>query len=199
MNLYLVRHANPQIDPTVAACKWRLSTTGLKRAGELAKLLTGRGIQGVVSSGEPKAVETAQILAEQLGMQVEIGEGLQEHERPLTPGSFTSKEAFQAQVKMFFAHPGQLSLGRETAEQCFERFDRAVHKVIASHPGKTLVLVTHGTVLSLFLSRYNHLDGYAFWQALGMPTCIQITMPDFNIGETWELPERLSLETEEDQ
>lgn len=194
MKLYMVRHANPQIDPRVAACKWRLSAVGKERAEELVKLLAGRGIQGVVSSGEPKAVETAQILAAALGMQIEIEKGLQEHERPLTPGSFTSREEFQAQVKAFFEQPGRLVLGRETAEQCFERFDRAMHKVIASHAGKTLAVVTHGTVLALLIARHNHIDEYSFWKDLGMPACFQINTQDFRIEEVIELPEPRSLE-----
>jgi len=199
MMLYMVRHANPQVDPTVAACKWRLSTVGIERAGELAKLLAGRGIEGVVCSGEPKAVETAQILAEQLGLQVEIEKGLQEHERPLTPGSFTSREEFQTQVRAFFEQPGRLVMGRETAEQCFERFNRAMHKVIGSHPDKTLAVVTHGTALSLFIARYNDLEGYTFWKGLGMPACIQVKMPDFSTGEVIELSEPFFLERENEE
>jgi broad specificity phosphatase PhoE len=187
--LILVRHANPQIDPAVAASQWRLSAAGVKRAGELAKHLVGHGVQTVVSSAEPKAYQTAQILAEQFSLHVEVADGLQEHERPLTASAFTSADEFQAQVAAFFAHPGRLVFGRETAEQCFERFNQAMHEVIARHPDKIQAVVSHGTVLSLFLSRYNNLDAFTFWQELGMPACIRVNVPGFNIVERWTLPE----------
>jgi broad specificity phosphatase PhoE len=196
MMLFLVRHANPQIDPAVAASQWRLSAGGLERAGELAKHLRGRGIQAVVSSAEPKAYQTAQILAEMVGLQVEVADGLHEHERPLTPGSFTSRDEFQAQVEAFFDQPGQLVFGRETAEQCLHRFNQAIHEVIARHPSKIQAVVSHGTVLSLFLSHCNHLDAFTFWQALGMPACIQVNIPGFNIVENWTMPEPEPAEDE---
>ena len=187
--LILVRHANPKIDPAVAASQWRLSAAGVKRAGELAKHLVGHGVQTVVSSAEPKAYQTAQILAEQFSLQVEVADGLQEHERPLTASSFTSTDEFQAQVAAFFAQPGRLVFGRETAEQCFERFNQAMHEVIARHPDKMQAVVSHGTVLSLFLSRYNNLDAFTFWQELGMPASIRVDVPGFSIVDRWTLPE----------
>jgi broad specificity phosphatase PhoE len=190
MMLYLVRHANPQIDPTVAANKWQLSRTGMIRAQSLARHLEGCKIQVVVSSTEPKAIQTAQILADQFGCHVELADGLQEHARPLLPGSFTSPGEFKQRVKAFFEQPGQLVLGAESADQCFTRFNGALCTAIERHAGKTMAVVTHGTVISLLLNSYNHLDPYPFWQALGMPTCITVDLPDFTIRGMWTPPDR---------
>ena len=71
-----------------------------------------------------------------------------------------------------------------------------MHKVTGIHPGKTEAVVTHGTVLSLFLAHYNHLDEYTFWKELGMPACIQVNTQDFTIGEVFSLPEQISLKKE---
>jgi broad specificity phosphatase PhoE len=185
MMLYLVRHSNPQLDITVAANQWQLSQTGITRAKSLARHLEGNRIQAVVSSTEPKAIHTAQILADQLGHPVELADGLQEHERPLLPDSFTPPDEFRQRVKAFFERPEQLVLGAETADQCFARFNHALCEVIERHAGETMVVVSHGTVLSLLLSSYNHLDPFSFWQALGMPTCIRVDLLDFTIRKMW--------------
>jgi broad specificity phosphatase PhoE len=187
--LYLVRHANPLIDPSMAASQWQLSAVGMERARALAKYLERTGIQAVATSTEPKAYQTAQILAEQLSLQVETAAGLHEHERPLTLGPFSSQDEFHSKVKEFFTQPGQLVFGAETADKCFERFNRALLEVIARYHGKTLAVVSHGTVLSLLLSRYNNLDAYPVWKAMGMPTYIAVDLPDFKIYKTWTPPE----------
>lgn len=189
MMLFLVRHANTRLDPTVAANQWQLSQTGIIRAQNLARHLEGSEIQVVVSSKEPKAIQTAQILADQLGCPVELAEGLHEHERPLIPGSFTHPDEFKQQVKAFFEQPDQLVLGAETADQCFVRFNSALREVIERHADETIAVVSHGTVLSLLLSSYNSLDPYLFWKALGMPASITVDLPDFKIGEMWTLDE----------
>ncbi len=185
MRLYLIRHADTQIDPGVAAKQWQLSERGIERAENLAKHLDGSGIQAVICSMEPKAIQTAQILAALLDLNIETVEGLHEHERPLTTGTFASPEEFRERVKQFFEFPDRLVLGAESAEQCYQRFNRAILGVIKRHAGKTIAVVSHGTVLSLLLSRYNHLDPYPFWRALGMPACITVDIPGFTIHELW--------------
>lgn len=185
MRLYLVRHANPQIDPNVAAKQWQLSESGIERAERLAKHLEGRRIEAVISSTEPKAIQTSQILAAQLKLNVKRAEGLQEHERPFIPGTFSSPDEFREMVKEFFASPGKLVFGAETADECYHRFNRAILEVIKHHAGKTIAVVSHGTVLSLLLSRYNRREPYPFWRALGMPTCITVSLPEYTIHEVW--------------
>ena len=183
--LYLVRHANPQVDVTVPATQWQLSATGIDRTHQLANQLVTAGIQAVISSPEPKAIQTAQILAEQFGLAVQVEAGIHEHERPWTPDSFTSGAEFQSRVQQFFLQPGKLVFGAESADQCFERFERALQQILKQQRNRTLAIVSHGTVLSLLLSRYNTLDAYAFWQTLGMPECIQVNIPGFAIKHTW--------------
>ena len=184
--LYLIRHANPQIDPSKPANQWQLSTLGIARAGSLAEHLEGRGIQAVISSVEPKAVQTAQILALRLGLPVEVIEGLHEHERPRV--AYSTQAEFKAQVARFFVKPDTLVFGQETARQASQRFDVAVQAALAQHPAQTLAIVTHGTVLSLYISQHCALDAYAFWQSLGIPACIHLDLPSYQVVESWSPP-----------
>ena len=53
----------------------------------------------MVSSGEPKAVETAEIAAERLGIECSVSPGLHEHDRTGAP--FLSSEGFVQAARAF--------------------------------------------------------------------------------------------------
>ena len=68
--LYLLRHARPCINPSMATSQWSLSSQGIVQADQLAAHMAGKAIQLIVSSTELKAVQTAQILADRLHIPV---------------------------------------------------------------------------------------------------------------------------------
>ena len=65
-NLILVKHSLPEIIPTIPAKEWVLSKPGQVRCEVLAERLESYSPDIVTSSVEPKAVETAQIIARQI-------------------------------------------------------------------------------------------------------------------------------------
>ena len=185
MLLFLIRHSTPVVDASQPSNVWKLSAAGMDRAAQLAEHLSGRGIQLIVSSTEVKAIQTAEMLADHLGVQTEATDGLHEHERSYPRDFAANQTEFKARIAGLFAEPDSLVFGDETAHQTSLRFEAALQRVIARHPDKTLAVVAHGTAISLFIARYNDLDGFAFWQSLGMPACISLEIPGFKIIENW--------------
>ena len=61
--LILVKHALPQIEPTIPAKQWRLSEEGQHLSRVLARKLVHYELDLIFSSVEPKAMETAHIVA----------------------------------------------------------------------------------------------------------------------------------------
>ena len=59
LRLILVKHSLPEIVPDIPSAKWHLSDEGRRRALVLAGRLSSFEPSRVVSSHEPKAVETA--------------------------------------------------------------------------------------------------------------------------------------------
>ena len=53
---------------------------------------------------------------------------------------------------------------------------------VLAHPGRRLAIVTHGTVLALFLAQHNGLAAEPFWRSLGMPALARASLPDFRIA-----------------
>jgi broad specificity phosphatase PhoE len=77
-------------------------------------------------------------------------------------------------------------LGEETAVTAFKRFDTAVRQQIAAYPDDTLAIVAHGTVISLFISRYNgFVEPFSFWQSLTLPSAFLLTLPDLCLRTTF--------------
>ena len=166
----LVKHSLPEILEDVPAYEWHLSEEGRERAQELAGKLMRYQPEIIVSSVEPKARESAAILAENLGLEFREVENLHEHDRSGEP--YHSKDKFQDLVQEFFDKPNELIFGSETAREAFARFRQAVDIVLNSYNDKTIVLVAHGTVISLYVSWLTGCDGYNLWNELGLPAFV---------------------------
>jgi broad specificity phosphatase PhoE len=169
-----VKHSLPEIVETLPARKWRLSDEGRIRAEELADRLRGYRPEFIASSVEPKAMETAEILAQRHGLPVHVFEGLHEHERDQVP--FLTKDQFEPAVLEFFEKPDRIVFGGESADQSRIRFEQAVNSVLEMHGDKTVVIIAHGTVISLFVSHLTGLPGFLLSKELGLPSFVVIDM-----------------------
>lgn len=175
--LILVRHSISQTDPNKPAAQWGLSEEGRQRCQRLAEQLAPYRPDIIITSSEPKAQETGRLVGERLNVPVQTAENLHEHKRG-NVGWFASKDDFEAQVARFFTEPGELVFGEETADQSYHRFAQAVAEVVGCYSEQNIVIVTHGTVLSLFVGRSAGLDSFSFWQRLDMPAYAVISLPD---------------------
>ena len=183
--LILVRHSLPEMVTGVPASKWHLSAEGRRRCAALAERLAAYEPAAVVSSQEPKAVETGQIVAETLELPFETAPGLHEHQRGVVRG-IGSREAFEVQITRFFAQPDELVLGYETADEAHARFARAITQTIGRHAVSNLAIVSHGTVMTLLITRANRIDPIPFWQSLGLPSFAVLSRPNLSLLELVE-------------
>ncbi|MCP4167150.1 MAG: histidine phosphatase family protein [Chloroflexi bacterium] len=60
--------------------------------------------------------------------------------------------------------PDELVFGEETADRAHERFATAVDVVLTAHPGQTVAIVAHGTVITLYVAHLQNLEPYPFWR-----------------------------------
>ena len=172
--LILVKHSMPEIVGDRPANTWRLSEGGRIRARRLTEELKDFGPEAIVSSEEPKAKETAVIVAHDLGLNTQIVPGLQEHDRSNVP--YLSQEGFRDSIGEFFRNPDQLVFGNETANQAHTRFYQALHSILNENKNKTVVVVSHGTVISLFVSRLTGSSDLELWNKLGLPSFVAMDL-----------------------
>ncbi len=196
--LVLVRHSNPEIEPDQPASEWRLNEVGRRRAELLADRLRGFSPDTVWSSREPKAVETAEIVAAAFGVPVRTADGLEEHHRIGVP-YFPTRDEFESAVEQLFCSPDQLVFGTETAGQALSRFTAAIDDVIDAGQTDTVV-VTHGTVMQLYAASVAGVRPMGFWRRLGMPSFVVLTLPDLHIASIVEnVTAEVSADRREDQ
>lgn len=172
--LILIKHSLPRIEEDRPANTWSLSVEGQLRAHRLAEQLERFEPEVIVSSNEPKAKETAEILASHFQLDMQMISDLREQDRSKVP--HLSTNAFQASIREFFQKPDKLVFGSETANQAHARFYRAVHFILNEHKNKTVVIVTHGTVISLFVSRLTGSSDLELWSQLGLPSFIALEL-----------------------
>jgi broad specificity phosphatase PhoE len=186
--LILVRPAAPEKHPAVPAREWALSPSGQTDAERLATLLAPYAPTAIISSDELKAQQTAQPLAQRLGLPVDALAGLHEHERRTV--GYLGDEAFQATMTRFFAEPDALVFGEETARQALARFEKAVDEALKRYSSGDIAIFTHGTVLSLFVAAHSSSNPMTFWWYLNLPAWVVFAIPDIALLEAYmRLPE----------
>lgn len=177
--LVLVKHSMPEIEPDKPASAWRLGKVGRRRSEALAVRLRDFNPDVIWSSREPKAVETADIVAGSLGIPVRTADGLEEHHRNRVP-YFPTMDEFESAIKRLFCKSDQLVLGTETAGQALNRFSAAINDVIDAGQ-KDSIVVTHGTVITLYVASVAHVQPFCLWRRLGLPSLVVLMIPSMQI------------------
>lgn len=181
--LILIRHSISQPQPGLSAHQWALTDEGRLKCVKLAERLHPYALRQIYSSDEPKAVNTAELLRQNLDLPlVQIDTELCETRRATAP-YYDSPQAFQAAIHAAMLQSDQLLYGEETFQNARERFSTALHRIIDQHPDQTVGVVSHGTVLSLFLAPLMKRDVFDLWQAWTMPAFVVLSTPDLNVRE----------------
>jgi broad specificity phosphatase PhoE len=157
-SLVLVRHGRPDMTDQ-RPDTWGLADDGIdaaRRLGLSLRTVVSKGASTVVCSTERKAVETAVALG--FGG-VRSDERLREIDRPW----YDDQREFLNAARRYLT--GAAVHGWESLNDAAARFDSAITELDDS-----VVVVSHGTVMSAWLSRQiPDLDAVGFWEQLEMP------------------------------
>ena len=140
-------HPQVQIDPDVPVPQWGLSPVGRTRTEALANASWLARTTQIVSSGERKAIETAEIIAGPLGLMIEIREAMHENDRSAT--GFLKPAEFEEVADQFFAQPDRSVRGWERAIDAQARIVREAEAVLARDRPGDVLFVGHGAVGTL--------------------------------------------------
>ena len=177
----LVKHAQPLLDATKPAREWDLTVEGQAQSKRLGASLREFVPCRLVSSPEPKALRTCEIVADELGISMTVVDGLREIDRPVLPiMSASEHERVNAQI---FTEFDRRVIGRESAREARERFMEAVRKEIGRTEEENLVVVAHGTVISLLVSEHNDVDSFQLWKRLQCPSLVVLEKPSLGLVE----------------
>lgn len=150
-----ITHPQVRIDANIPVPQWGLSEIGAARARLAATRPWASKLGLIVSSGERKAIETAEILATASGASIEIIEATHENDRSAT--GFLAPPEFEKAADWFFAHPHDSFKGWERAIDAQARIVSNVDAVLSRHdPLVPIAFVGHGGVGTLLKC---HLEG----------------------------------------
>lgn len=167
MELVLVRHALPvriDVAPGGAAADPGLAPAGREQAARVVQALTGDRVTAVYSSPAARARQTAQPLADALGLEAVIEPGLAEFDTA-DPSYVPVEELRAAGDPRWHALVRGDLYGRGVDPVAFRSgVVAAVEAIAARHPGGRAVLFTHAGATNAYLG---HLLGqqHAIWFA----------------------------------
>jgi broad specificity phosphatase PhoE len=150
--LLLVRHGETDWN---ADRRWQgrddppLNERGLEQARELAGTLEGEAIDALYTSDLRRALMTAEVLAERLGLELRPLQELRE----IDVGSWSGltfeelSERYPEQVARHLESWGSGWEDGERPEQLTERVVAALRRIAAEHPDGRVLVVVHGGVV----------------------------------------------------
>ena len=165
--MLLVRHSVPEVDPALAAEEWRLSDEGRRRCAPLAERLRAYGPTAIHSSTEPKMRETAELVGAELGLEVRESRALRETARRTVP--WLEADEFRRAVRGLFERPDEVVFGEESAVDALARFSATVDGL-----GERTIVVSGGTVISLYAAARSGEDAYELWSRLELPDLLVV-------------------------
>ncbi|MEV8536540.1 bifunctional RNase H/acid phosphatase [Streptomyces sp. NPDC051211] len=126
-----------------------LSPAGRRQAEAVAAALAARGtVQAVISSPLRRCRETAQAVADRLGLPVTVEHGLRETDFGAWEGlTFAEvKDRYPADLQAWLDSPKAAPTGGgESFSQVTRRVSAARDRLLTAHAGRTVLLVTHVT------------------------------------------------------
>lgn len=158
----LIRHAMPQVTPGTSSTLWTLSEAAREDCVLLAHALSQDIAPVVYTSPEPKAAETAAVIALRLGLQVISDTRLSEVDRPPT-----WDEDYRSMVLRYLKSGEQP--GWEPANSVRARFTAAVDEALAANPAGDVIVSNHGMALTLYAASIAAIDLREFWRQLTFP------------------------------
>jgi probable phosphoglycerate mutase len=157
MDLVLVRHALPErriveggtADPP-------LSDVGLKQAEAVASWLADEHYDAIYASPLLRARQTAAPIAERLGLEVQIEDGIAEYDRQ-SEAYIPIEEVKQSDDPQMQAHWRALAEDRledliSDAHTFRPRVAEAVGRLINNHPSQSILAVCHGGTINVALA-----------------------------------------------
>lgn len=160
-----LRHFETEVDPETPPSEWTLSEAGRAAMEAFVAGDTAADVDVVYTSPEQKALGTAEAVADDRDADLRVEDRLREVDRS-GEGFIEDEAAYEELVEQFFRAP-EVAFDWEHRLDAEARIYRFVADLAAEHDGDdTVLLVSHGLLLSTMLAPVFDRDRYEFWRDL---------------------------------
>jgi len=168
LRIYLVRHGETMWNVEKRLQGWKdspLTDNGLRSAKRLAKRLQDIRLDRVFSSDQKRALTTAEIIAKDRNIPIEVLSSLRELNFGSWEGMTISEieTLYPLEYSTYKTDPDRYtSVGGESIEQLFDRASKAL-KIIGSCGEENVLVVTHGVTIRALMTIISGqgMDGFA--------------------------------------
>ena len=131
-----------------------LTDAGLAQAAAAAKRLAPAGIDAIVASPLRRTVQTAEAVAEVIGLPVVTEDGFRETDFGAWEGlTFAEvRERWPSEMTAWLADPEVAPPGGESFAEVSERVTAALHRVLAGRSGQRILIVSHVTPIKTLVA-----------------------------------------------
>ena len=152
--VFVARHGEAEYEcDLLSDAGGSLTTLGRDQATVLAESLAGERIARVWTSDMSRAVQTGEIVAARLGVDVVVRRGLREFGVGDAAGTTGDPDPFAATFASWL--DGDLAAripGGESGTEVVERYEAVLGEIADAHRGESVLVVSHGGVMCMALS-----------------------------------------------
>lgn len=183
-SIYMIRHAeSPFVFGQERARK--LSPQGEADAKKVTALMSNMKIDLIVSSPYTRAIQTIEGISNAENIEVKVFEELRE--RQLKGAYKLPEEEIQQAIKNSYEDTDfNLSEG-ESIKDVQNRAIPVIKDLLIKYAGKTIIIGTHGNVMTVIMNYFNNDYGYDFWKNTSKPDIYKLVFS----GETLQSVQRL--------
>ena len=144
--IFLARHGEAEYESDLLSdAGGSLSKLGRKQSRELGESLRGAGISRIYASSMARGVQTAEIVAAVLGVDVVVREGLREFGVGVHVGTAGDPDPFRPTFTRWLAGDLEARIeGAESGTEVVDRMSTELELVADQHRGESALVVSHG-------------------------------------------------------
>ena len=173
--IYVVRHCKAEGQPAESV----LTSEGNQQAIQLVNFFKQVKIDRIISSPFKRAIQSIEPVSKQKQIEIELDTRLEE--RVLCS---TDMPDWLESLKDTYNDLDLKFVGGESSREAMERVTSVIHDI---NPGESVVIVSHGNLISLLLKSFDYSVGFNEWMQLSNPDVIQIKIDrdDWAIHRLW--------------
>jgi 2,3-bisphosphoglycerate-dependent phosphoglycerate mutase len=164
--VYFVRHAHSVYTPD--EYKRSISESGREEALKLVTVFENIDIQAMYASSYTRAVQTIEPIAQVKNLEIKQIEALNERLLSNPP-----VENFEEAILKVWQNPKFSYPGGESNIMAQKRAVPVLKELLQKHEHETIVIGTHGNILTLMLQAFDESYGLDFWRDLTMPGIVK--------------------------
>lgn len=164
--VYFVRHAHSTYTPDEYMRP--ISESGRIEALKLVALFETINIHAMYASSYLRAVQTIDPIAQAKNLEITQIEALNERQLSNPP-----VDNFEEAIINVWQNPSLSYPGGESNHAAISRAVPALKELLQKHEGESVIIGTHGNILTLMLQAFDERYGLDFWKELTMPDIVK--------------------------